>query len=179
MRLFEFHQPVFEKVVSAGLSSLGLKGYQILVKNWIFDDPLHKKRIVLVICVLGMIQRWGRVNFLMKWGCWGHWGHWGCWGCRGHWGCKGSKAWKITSEDFWVIPVLEFSFFWCFEKKNICIEPWNIILNFSTFSVWGCTVVGYSTMTAFLIPSSPRDLFNMSYKGVSNILFDGVQKDSF
>ena len=133
MRLFEFHQPVFEKVVSAGLSSLGLKGYQILVKNWIFDDPLHKKRIVLVICVLGMIQRWGRVNFLMKWGCWGHWGHWGCWGCRGHWGCKGSKAWKITSEDFWVIPVLEFSFFWCFEKKNICIEPWNIILNFTTY----------------------------------------------
>ena len=98
MRLFEFHQPVFEKVVSAGLSSLGLKGYHILVKNWIFDDPLHKKRIVLVICVLGMIQRWGRVNFLMNWGCWGHWGHWGCWGCRGHWGCKGSKAWKIT---FW------------------------------------------------------------------------------
>ena len=43
VRLFEFHQPDFEKVVSAGLSSLGLKGYQILVKNWIFDDPFYKK----------------------------------------------------------------------------------------------------------------------------------------
>ena len=48
-------------------------------------------------------------NFLMKWGCQSHWGHWGCWGCRG------SKAWKITTGDFKIIQVLEFSFilmFW-------------------------------------------------------------------
>ena len=44
MRTFEFHQPVFIKVASAGLSSLGQKGYQMLVKNWIFDDPLYKKK---------------------------------------------------------------------------------------------------------------------------------------
>ena len=66
MRLFEFHQPVFEKVVSAGLSSLGLKGYQILVKNWIFDDPFHKKGQVLVILVPGMIQPSGPGSFLAK-----------------------------------------------------------------------------------------------------------------
>ena len=52
-----FINQFFKKIASAGLSSLRQKGYQILVKNWIFDDPLHKKRIVLVICVLGMIQR--------------------------------------------------------------------------------------------------------------------------
>ena len=66
MRLFEFHQPVFEKVVSAGLSSLGLKGYQILVKNWIFDGPFHKKEPLFVILVPGMIQPSGLVIFLMK-----------------------------------------------------------------------------------------------------------------
>ena len=38
------YQPVFKKIASAGLSSLRQKGYQILVKNWIFDDPLHKKK---------------------------------------------------------------------------------------------------------------------------------------
>ena len=60
---------------------------------------------------------------------WGHWGHWGCWGCRGHWGCKGSKAWKITSEDFWVIPVLEFSFFDVLKRK---IFAWNLEISFWT-----------------------------------------------
>ena len=38
----------------------------ILVKNWIFDDPFHKKGLVLVILVLGMIKLSGSVNFLMK-----------------------------------------------------------------------------------------------------------------
>ena len=52
-----FINQFFKKIGAAGLSGLGQKGYQILVKKRIFDDPLHKKRIVLVICVLGMIQR--------------------------------------------------------------------------------------------------------------------------
>ena len=90
----------------------------ISVKNWIFDDPFHKKGPVLVILVPGMIQPSGSVIFLMKWGCRGHWGHWGCWGCWGHWGCRGSKAWKITTEDFRVIQVLEFSFILMFWKKK-------------------------------------------------------------
>ena len=63
---FEFHQPVFKKVTSAGLNSLRKKGYQISVKNWIFDDPFHKKGLVLIIWVLGMIEPSGLVNFLMK-----------------------------------------------------------------------------------------------------------------
>ena len=54
MRLFEFHQPVFEKVVSAGLSSLGILAdsgffknflYQGGVKStvsWVFEDLKFK-----------------------------------------------------------------------------------------------------------------------------------------
>ena len=45
----------FKKVPSAGLNSLRKKGNQILVKNWIFDDPFHKKGLFLIIWVLGMI----------------------------------------------------------------------------------------------------------------------------
>ena len=52
----------------------------------------------------------------MKWGCWGHWGHRGCWG---HWGCRGSKAWKITTEGFRLIQVLELSFIYIFLGKKI------------------------------------------------------------
>ena len=114
---FVFHQPVFKKVASAGLNSLRQKKYSILVENWIFDDPFHKKGWVLVILVPGMIQPSGSVIFLMKWVCRGHWGHWGCWGCWGHWGCRGFKDWKITTRDFRVIQVLEFSLILMFWKK--------------------------------------------------------------
>ena len=89
----------------------------ILVKNWIFDDPFHKKGLVFVNWVPGMIKPSGSVDFLMKWGCRGHWGHWGCWGHWGHWGCRGVKAWKITTEDFRVIQAFEFSFIFMFWKK--------------------------------------------------------------
>ena len=37
----------FSKVTLAGLNSLRQKEYQISVKNWIFDDPFHKKGPVL------------------------------------------------------------------------------------------------------------------------------------
>jgi hypothetical protein len=63
---FVFHQPVFKKVALAGLNSLRQKEYPILVKNWIFDDPFHKKGQLLVILVPGMIQPSGSVNCLMK-----------------------------------------------------------------------------------------------------------------
>ena len=36
---------------------------QISVKHWIFDDPFHKKELVLVIWVLLMIKLSGSVNF--------------------------------------------------------------------------------------------------------------------
>ena len=108
----------FQKMTLAGINSLWQKEYQILVKNWIFDDPFQKKGLILVIWVLGMIKPSGSVNFLMKWGCRSHWGHWGCWGHWSHWGCRGFKAWKITSEDFRVIQAFEFSFIFMFWKKN-------------------------------------------------------------
>ena len=91
---FVFHQPIFKQVALGGLNSLRQKVYQILVKKGIFDDPFHKKGLLLVMFVTGMIQRSRSVIFLMKWGCLGHWGHQGCWDCwgTGHWGCRGSKA---------------------------------------------------------------------------------------
>ena len=63
---FVFHQPVFKKVALAGLNSLQQTGYQILVRQWIFVDPIHKKGPLLVILVPGIIQPSGSVNFLMK-----------------------------------------------------------------------------------------------------------------
>ena len=115
-------------MTSAGLNSLQQKGYQISVKNWIFYDPLHKKGLVLVIWVLGMIKSSESVDFLMKWGCWGHWGHWGCWGHWGHWGCRGFKAWKITTEDFKVIALFGRYYITkrtrrnCSKSSNICSQ---------------------------------------------------------
>ena len=114
--LFVFHRPVFKKVVSAGLNSLQ-QGWQISVKNWIFDTPFHKQGPLLVILVPGMIQPSGLVNVLMKRGCWGHWCHWGCSGCWEHWGCRDSKARKISTWDFRVVQVLEFSFILMFWKN--------------------------------------------------------------
>jgi hypothetical protein len=53
-------------MTSAGLNSLRQKKYQISVKNWIFDDPCHKKGLVLVIWVLEMIKSSGSIIFLVK-----------------------------------------------------------------------------------------------------------------
>ena len=110
----------------------------ISVKNWIFDGPFPKKGPVLVILVTGMIQPSQSVIFFMKWGCEGHWGHGGCGGCGGHQGCRGSKVWKISTGDFRVIQVLEFSFILMFWKNIDLLDSWNFILEFSTFFVGGC-----------------------------------------
>ena len=58
-------------------------------------------------------------TFFVIWGWRVQWGHRGCWGCWGHWGCRGSKAWKITTEDFRLIQVLELSFISMFLGKKI------------------------------------------------------------
>ena len=108
------------------------------VKNWIFDDSFHKKRPVLVILVPGMIQPSQSEMFLMKWGCKVHSGHGGCWGCGGHWGCRGCKVWKIYTEDFGVIQVLEFSFILMCWKNIDLVNSWNIILKFTIFFGGGC-----------------------------------------
>ena len=129
---------VFKKISLAGLNSLRQKGSQISLKNWIFDDPFHKKGPALVFLAPGIIQLSGSGSFLVKWGCWGHWGHRGCWGCWGHWGCRGFKASKITTEDFRLIQVLELSFISMFLGKNFLVKSWSIKLDLSNFSVWGC-----------------------------------------
>ena len=82
---------------------------------------IPKTGLGLVFWALVMIQPSKWVKIMMKWGFWGHWGRWGCWDCRGHCNCRDSKASKITTGDFRVIQVLEFSFilmFW----KNIFLE---------------------------------------------------------
>ena len=86
---FEFHQSIFKKITKAGLNSLQQKGCQILVKNWIFEDPIHNKGPVLVILVARMIKQSGSGSFLRKKGCRGCWGQQGCRGHWGQWGCRG------------------------------------------------------------------------------------------
>ena len=49
-----FINQFFKKMTSTGLNSLRQKEYQILMKNLIFDNLFHKKRLVVVIWVLGM-----------------------------------------------------------------------------------------------------------------------------
>ena len=113
--------------------------WPIMVPFCGMDHQKSNFSLIFVSWVLEMIKPSGSVNFLMKWGCRGHWGHWGCWGCWGHWGYWGSKAWKITTGDFRVIQVLEFSFILMFWKNIFLgVESWNIRLNFSTFSIRGC-----------------------------------------
>ena len=44
-------------LTSRGFKGLCQRGCHILVKNWIFDDPFHKKLSVLVILVPVMIRQ--------------------------------------------------------------------------------------------------------------------------
>jgi hypothetical protein len=61
--------PPFETfLTSCGLKALHQKGCHILVKNWIFDDPFHKKLPVLVILVPMMIKPSGSGSFWRKLG---------------------------------------------------------------------------------------------------------------
>ena len=74
----------------------------------------------------------------MKWGCQGHWGHWGCWGHWGYWGCRCFRTGKSLLRTSELFRHLNSASFLCFEKKCFGVESWNIILNFSIFSVGGC-----------------------------------------
>ena len=56
------------------------------MQYWMFDDPFHNKEPVLVILVPGMIKPLESGSSLVV------------------------EAYKVTSEDFRVIQVLEFSF---------------------------------------------------------------------
>ena len=49
--------PLFETfLTSCGLNGLRQKGCHILVKNWIFDDPFHKKLPELVVLVGNQVE---------------------------------------------------------------------------------------------------------------------------
>ena len=61
------HPPFETFLTSCSLTGLCQKGCHILVKNWIFDDPFHKKWPVLVILVPVMIRPLGSEFF------WGNW----------------------------------------------------------------------------------------------------------
>ena len=84
----------------AGLNSLQQKECQILVKNWIFDDPFHKKLPVLSILVPEWSDHKNKAVF---------WGNWALEAVEAskvaeaaevNEASKASKAWKITIEDF-------------------------------------------------------------------------------
>jgi hypothetical protein len=62
-------EPPFETfLTSHSLNDLRQKGCHIFVKNWIFDDPFHKKLPVLVILVPVMIRPSGSGSYLRKLG---------------------------------------------------------------------------------------------------------------
>jgi hypothetical protein len=67
--------PLFETfLTSRGLKGLRQRGCHKSVKNWIFDDPFHKKLPVLVILVPVMIRQSKSGSRF--------WGNWAS-GCRG------------------------------------------------------------------------------------------------
>ena len=72
--------------------------------------------------------------FLMKWGCWGHLGHWGCWAIEVIEISPGKSLLKTSVSS----RSLNSALLWSFEEKKMGVESGNIILNFSTLSVWGC-----------------------------------------
>jgi hypothetical protein len=55
-----------KKITKTGLNSLQQKGYQISVKNWIFEDPIHNKGPVLVILVAWTITQSGSGSFVLE-----------------------------------------------------------------------------------------------------------------
>ena len=54
-------------LTSRGLNGLHQKGCHILVKDWIFYPPFHKKSTVLIILVPVMVRSSGSGGFLGNW----------------------------------------------------------------------------------------------------------------
>ena len=135
---FSFFNLFLKKVTPAGLNSLRQKGYHILVKNGnLMIQSTKRGRYWSFGC-----QVWS--NHQNKWILW----------------------WNEAVEVIEAIEVVEAievieaadvlrtgksllrtsklsrslnpALFWCFEKEKFWVESWNIILNFSTFSVGDC-----------------------------------------
>ena len=79
------------------------------MKNWIFDNPFHKKLLALIILVTVIIRSSGSGSFF--------WGNWAleasevAEAAEVNEAGEVSKAWKITTVDFRVFQVLEFNNF--------------------------------------------------------------------
>ena len=97
---------------------------------------IPQKGPVLVILVPGMIQPSQSVMFLMKWGCRGHWGHGGCWGCGGQ--LRLQRLYGIEN-FYWGLEIHPGSwiqlYFDDLKTKFWGVESWNLMFDFSTFSV--------------------------------------------
>ena len=138
--------PLFENILTSdGLNSLRQKGCHILVKNWIFNDPFHKKiasigyfgaiddqtiKISNLFWEIGLkrllrpvrLQRPLRSMRLERF-------------------LRPGKSQLRTSESSRflnsIILGLILLYFDVFKKKSLT-ESWNLMLNFSTFSFGGC-----------------------------------------
>ena len=109
---------------------------QISVKIWIFDDPFHKKRPVLVIWLPGGIQPSGAVFF------WWNEAVKAIEATEVVEAVKAIEAAEVlrpeksllrTAEPY---RLLNLGLFWCFERKKKLVESWNIMLNFRTYFCW-------------------------------------------
>ena len=139
--------PLFETfLTSQGLNGLCQKEYHILVKNWIFDDPFHKKLSVLVILVPVMIKSsgsgsvFGKLGFKGCWGQWGCRGHWGQWGWRGFSGLENHYCALQSLPDSSMIlglyfDVLNMIMFWQNHKNSYWILA--TFLSESDEAAWG------------------------------------------
>jgi len=118
--------PLFETILtSRGLNSLRQKGCHILVKNWIFEDPFHKKNTSIgyfgasddqTIRIRKFFWRNGALEAVEASEV--------AEAAEVNEAGEVSKSWKITTVDFRVFQVLEFNnfrtnitLFWGFEKK--------------------------------------------------------------
>jgi hypothetical protein len=104
--------PLFETFLTSwGLNGLRQKGCHILGKNWIFDDPFHKKLPVLGILVSVMSRPSGSGSFLGNWALEAVEASEVAEAAEVNDAGEVSKAWKITTVDFRVFQVLEFNDF--------------------------------------------------------------------
>ena len=108
-------------LTSRSLNSLRQKGCHILVKNWIFDDPFHKKLPILVIMVPVMIRPSGSGFFGGNWALEAVEASEVAEAAEVNEAGEVSKAWKITTSIFQVLEINNFrtniTLFCCCEKN--------------------------------------------------------------
>ena len=112
------HDPLFGTfLTSRGLCSLRQEGCHISVKNWIFDDPFHKKLPKLVILVPDDQIIGIRKFFLGNWALEAVEASEVSQASEVNEAGEVSKAWKSTKVDFRVFQILKFNNF----RTNIAL----------------------------------------------------------